>query len=50
MELYILFIMFRVQSKIYNYIFKDSTEYTGLEYWIREKVLSDHIEWFPLIE
>jgi inositol 1,4,5-triphosphate receptor type 1/inositol 1,4,5-triphosphate receptor type 3 len=27
---------------------KDSTEYTGLEYWINDKVEKENITWFPI--
>ena len=28
---------------------KDSTEYTGLEYWISDKIQKEDISWFPMI-
>lgn len=40
---------------LWNYVFyiyclknKDSTEYTGLEYWIMDKVENEHTNWFPV--
>ncbi|CAD8193240.1 unnamed protein product [Paramecium pentaurelia] len=46
-----------IKSKhfLWNYVFyiyclqnKDSTEYTGLEYWIMDKVQSESVSWFPI--
>lgn len=48
-----------IKSKhfLWNYVFyiyclqnKDSTEYTGLEYWIMEKVENEKTNWFPVQE
>lgn len=33
---------------MYTLTKKDSTEYTGLEYWISDKILNDDILWFPM--
>jgi hypothetical protein len=36
-------------SYYYHLIFQDSTEYTGLEYWIVDKVDKEDITWFPIV-
>lgn len=32
---------------IYNLMIKEETEYTGIEYMIKDKLLKDDITWIP---